>query len=185
MCVCALVYVQPCVRVCVCSCVFVLGNDAAPVCVNLSMSRAETKISSLKQVRQPFGRHAPCLPCVRGIGSGACLCSYYHFFFLLEVWDCSAVYWKETNLLAGMFEPETIRTWFLIKMFWKLHYGEENICSDLICCLPSETILNHNRICVIKPLHLFNVWFETSTSRILIALIHHSIKPRVCSSLTN
>lgn len=84
-----------------------------------------------------------------------------------------------------MFELETIITWFLIKMFWKLHYSEENMCSNLICCLASDTILNHNRICVIKPLHLFNVWFETSTSRIVIALIHCSIKPCVCSSLTN
>lgn len=66
---------------CVCVRVFVLGNDAAPVCVNLSTSRAETKISSVKQVRQPFGGQAQCLPSVRGRASRACPCSYYHFFF--------------------------------------------------------------------------------------------------------
>lgn len=73
--------------------------------------RAETKISSLKQVRQPFGRHAPCLPCVRHICSGACPCSYYHFL-CKRIEEHAAAYWEETNLHAGIFELEPTGIWF-------------------------------------------------------------------------
>lgn len=85
-----------CVFMCLCECVCVCFRKwcSASLC-KFIRDRAETKISSLKQVRQPFGRHVPCLPCVRCICSGACPCSYYHFFY---VGGLSSVY---GSLLGG------------------------------------------------------------------------------------
>lgn len=70
------VYVFMCLHECVCVC---FRKWCSTSLCKFIREGAETKISSLKQVRQPFGRHVPCLPCVRCICSGACPCSYYHF----------------------------------------------------------------------------------------------------------
>lgn len=122
----ALAFMPQCVCACVCVRVFVLGNDAAPVCVNLSTSRAETKISSVKQVRQPFGGHAQCLPSVRGRASRACLCSYYHSFFFS---------FAPTGLEDQLFKSESIRTCHTLKPFWKSRDSDETLCCDIILYL--------------------------------------------------
>ncbi len=61
---------------------------------------AETKISSLKRVRQPFSCHAPCLPCVH------CMCRLVeHVHVLINIFtgrieECASSYWEETHLHA-------------------------------------------------------------------------------------
>lgn len=81
-------------------CVFVLGNDAAPVCVNLSMT-AETKISSLKRLRQPFGWCDVRRVCIMYVAEH--VCGLIMMFLCRRIEECAAAYWEEINLHAGIF----------------------------------------------------------------------------------
>lgn len=125
--------------VCMCSCACMNTHVCFRKLCSTSLckficDRAETIICSLKQVRQPFGRHTPCLPCVHCICGGACPYSYYQFLCRM-IEECAAAYWEETNLYSAITKLEPMQNWFHIndsslRCFSFLLYSKNGVCSN-------------------------------------------------------